>query len=307
MDLILGDPVYRLHPVRIIGKCIDFLYKLLKDIHISKRFLGIIIVVSVLFISHLHYILIRHMLGPFNIIFDIFLCYSFIALRDLSDHIRPIVNSLDKGDIKKAREHLSKVVGRDTKKLDKNGIIMASVETVAEGFVDGFLSPVFWFFTGAFFGLPIAFMLSYRVINTLDSMLGYKSPDLIDIGFASAKIDDLMNFIPARISLLILFIGAGLLKFNAREALHIALRDRLKHSSPNSAHPEAFVAGAIGIRLGGPVYYPHGLVKRPWIGNNEKEPEISDIIKAVKLIKVSALISILLFSFIFFLTYKISL
>ncbi len=300
MDIILGDPAYRLHPVRLIGKLIDFFYKLLKDIKISKRFLGTIIVISVLAISQLCYIIMCYGLGLFGILLDIFLCYSFIAFRDLFDHIQPVVDSLNKGDIEKARLYLSRTVGRDTKRLDRDGIIRASIETVAEGFVDGFLSPIFWFFIGAFMGLPLVFMLSYKVINTLDSMLGYKSPELMDIGFASARLDDFMNLVPARISLIMLFVGAVLLRLNARKALYIALRDRLKHSSPNSAHPEAFVAGALRIRLGGPTYYPYGLVEKPWIGDDERCPAPSDITEAMRLIKVSAFISILLFSLVFY-------
>lgn len=298
MDLILGDPVYKLHPVRIIGGLIDFIHKSLKDIQVSKRFLGVIIVILSLSISFLCYVLIRQVFGPFSIFFDIFLCYSLIALRDLFDHVKPVIDALAREDLEEARMYLSRVVGRSTEKLDKNGIVRACVETLAEGFVDGFVSPVFWFLVGALFGWPVALMLSYKVINTLDSMLGYKSHDLIEIGFASAKLDDIMNFIPARISLIILFIGALFSRFDAKKAFHIALRDRLKHSSPNSAHSEAFIAGAIGIRLGGLTHYFYGLEERAWIGDNKKEPELSDIARSIKLIKVSALTGMLLITLI---------
>ena len=294
MDLIIGDPVYKLHPVRLIGKLIDYLYKLLKDITINKRFLGTILAMSVLLNSLLFYMLISYILGPFRLLFDIFLCYSLMAFKDLFDHIQPVIIALDKGDMEGAKKYLSRVVARDTKRLDRDGIIRASLETLAEGFVDGFLSPTFWFFVGALFGLPIVFMLLCKIINTLDSMLGYKSPEFMDIGFASAKLDDAINFFPARISLFILTVGAILSGFNVKRALYIAIKDRLNHSSPNSAHPEAFVAGALGIRLGGPTHYLYGVVEKPWIGDNEKDPDSSDVIKGMRLIKVSGLISVLL-------------
>ena len=150
------------------------------------------------------------------------------------------------------------VVGRDVRFLDEKGVCRASVETLAENFVDGFLSPLFWCLMGAvlanLLGLsPIktamSFMLAFKVASTLDSMVGYKNPDYIDFGVAGARLDDIMNFIPARFSLIILFVGAGISGFHPVNGLKAAMGDRLKHESPNSAHAESFVAGALDIRL----------------------------------------------------------
>ncbi len=301
LDIILGDPEYKLHPVRLIGKIISFFYKSLKTAHINKRFLGIIIVIVVLLCTILFYILTIYILGNYRIIFDIFLCYSFLALKDLYDHIKPIIKSIDKNDIEDARYYLGKVVGRDTNNLDRDAIIRACIETIAEGFVDGFLSPIFWFFIGAFFRYPVLFMLFYKVINTLDSMLGYKSPELKDLGFASARLDDIFNFIPARLSIGIFYLGACICGLNAKRGLYIAMRDRLKHESPNSAHPEAFIAGVTGIRLGGPMKYFYGFVNKPFIGDNKKKPEVFDIKLSLRLIWVSALIWICTISLLLFL------
>ncbi len=293
LDLILGDPVYRLHPVRLIGNLIDKLYRLLRDAPLNKRISGILILSSVILICTSIYFLICLILGKFKFLFDMYLTYSFIALKDLFDHIHPILDALKKEDMNEARRLLSYVVGRDTEKLNKEGIIRACVETIAEGFVDGFLSPIFWFFVGALFGYPVPFMMGYKIINTLDSMLGYKSEELREIGWVSARCDDILNFIPARMSFIFLFLGAILCRKDAINALRIALRDRLKHSSPNSAHPEAFFAGALGIRLGGPTYYFYGLVDKPWIGDSKNTPNLSHIADSIKLARTSSFITIL--------------
>ena len=292
LDLILGDPVYRLHPVRLIGNLINKTYCLLKDAPLNKRICGILILFSNLLICTSAYFLICSLLGRFSLFFDVFLTYSFIALKDMFDHVNPIMDALKKEDINGARRLLSYVVGRDTERLNKEGIIRACVETIAEGFLDGFFSPIFWFFIGALFGYPVPFMMGYKIINTHDSMLGYKSEELKEIGWASARCDDIVNFIPARISLIFLFLGAILCRKDAINAFRIALRDRLKHSSPNSGHPEAFFAGALGIRLGGPTYYFYGLVDKPWIGDGIDTPCLSHIVDSIRLVKATSFVTI---------------
>ena len=288
LDLFFGDPEYRFHPVRLIGRLIELSYKWANKLPLNKKICGVFIVIVVLTISLSSYFSICIILNRLKLLLDIFLAYSFIALKDMIDHINPIVDALKKEKISQARIYLSKVVGRDTERLDKEGIIRASVETIAEGFVDGFLSPLFWFFVGIPTGFPVAFMLGYKAVNTLDSMLGYKSEQLKEIGWASAKLDDFANFVPARISIVFLLIGAFICRLDFKKGFYIALRDRLKHSSPNSGHPEAFFAGALGIRLGGPTYYFYGLVNKPWIGDEVKKTEVSDILKALQLVKAAS-------------------
>ncbi len=305
LDLIFGDPRYRFHPIRLIGRLIELNYRLALRIPIKKKILGLFILLGVLSFSEFVYFFCIYLLGNASLLLDIYLSYSFIAIKDMADHLFPIAKSLEEGKIDDARRFLSKIVGRITDSLDQEAIIRASVESAAESFVDGILSPVFWFSFGAIWGYPVAFMMAYKVINTLDSMLGYKSEQLKDIGWASAKADDLVNFVPARLSLIFLYIGAVICKLDAKNGLLIAYRDRLKHSSPNSGHPEAFVAGALGIRLGGPTKYPYGLVKKPWIGDENRRPHLLDIMRSIQLIETGAFI-LILFALFFLLLIIIS-
>ena len=192
------------------------------------------------------------------------------------------------------------IVGRDVRSLDKQGVSRAGVETLAENFVDGFLSPLFWFLSGGFLGglfaLPqvitaVGFMLGFKVVNTLDSMVGYRDERFFNMGWAGAKLDDLMNFLPARISLFILFLGASVSGLHPVDGLRVAVRDRLKHDSPNAAHPESFAAGALRVRLGGPATYGKGMRNKPWLGEEYPDPSPGHVRKAGLLIQCSAWIS----------------
>lgn len=166
--------------------------------------------------------------------FDLFICYSCLALKDLVVHIKPVIHALETGDLPEARKRIALVVGRNIQSLDDKGVSRAAVETLAENFVDGFLSPVFWYLLGGILacilGLSpvitaLSFMLAFKVGSTLDSMVGYKSPRFMDFGWASAKLDDVMNFIPARLSLIILFFGAWISGLHPLDGLRVALRD----------------------------------------------------------------------------------
>ena len=197
------------------------------------------------------------------------------------------------------------IVGRDVNYLDEKGIIRAAIETLAENFVDGFISPVFWYCAGSIIGasididpvfLGIVFLIIFKVASTLDSMVGHKTEELIEIGWAGARLDDLMNFIPARLSLIMLFFGRLFSGLNPLSGLRTSLADRLKHDSPNSAHSESFVAGAIRARLGGPLKYPEGLKEKPWLGAEFPDPELADIRGVIRLLLISALLIVALFS-----------
>ena len=198
------------------------------------------------------------------------------------------------------------IVGRNADLLSFKGIIKATIESIAESFVDGVLSPFFWFTLGAFVGiifdmdnllpLCVVFVLFQRIINTLDSMVGYKDKKYILFGRCSAKIDDFLNFVPARLSLFIIATAAFILDLDYRNSIKIAMRDRLKHPSPNSAHPETAVAGALRIRLGGPTYYLSGKIEKPFLGDDLEKINESKIIMAIKLIAASSFISLLLCS-----------
>jgi adenosylcobinamide-phosphate synthase len=172
---------------------------------------------------------------------------------------------------------------------------------LAENFVDGFFSPLFWFFAGALlatlFGaapqdMAIAAMLIFKGVSTLDSMVGYRSPKYLRFGWASARLDDVMNLVPARLSILALFLGACLTRLAPFDGLRTALRDRLKHDSPNAAHAESFVAGSLHIRLGGPTRYPDGLKDKPWLGDGSAKMTTQHIRQAAALITGSGWITL---------------
>ena len=301
LDLVIGDPTYPFHPVRIIGNMISFFTRGLSALCIHTTLGGILLVLLVQGTTLFAYLLLdfffHHLSPTLVLIFNVFMCYSLLALKDLVAHVRPVYSAITSQNTPRARELLSKVVGRDVYSLDRTGIIRAAIETLAENLVDGFISPVFWYVTGAFIscllGLSVmeggvCFMFFYKGANTLDSMVGYKTTHLQKFGWASARLDDFMNFFPARIAIPLLFVGGLLARSYPFSGLKVALRDRLKHDSPNAAHAEAFVAGALKIRLGGPTVYAAGTKQKPWLGAEFLNPETPHILKAICFVKWSA-------------------
>ncbi|MCD6297425.1 MAG: cobalamin biosynthesis protein CobD, partial [Deltaproteobacteria bacterium] len=297
VDLFIGDPRYRYHPIKIIGQSISFLEKVLRKVGCSGRSGGVLLVITVVAAFVTLYLAISFALHRIHfllgICFDFYACYSCLAIGDLINHVRPVIHALESGKLTEAKESIALIVGRDVRFLDEKGVCRAAVETLAENFVDGFLSPLFWCLMGAILanllGLSpvktaMSFMLAFKVASTLDSMIGYRNPEYIDFGLAGARLDDMMNFVPARFSLIILFIGAGFSGFHPVRGLKVAMRDRLKHDSPNAAHAESFVAGALDIRLAGPVKYPDALKNKPWLGNGNPDPGPVHIKKTVRLV-----------------------
>jgi adenosylcobinamide-phosphate synthase len=262
---------------------------------------GIFLICGVEVLTLLFYLIINYLLGfihpLLSWLFNLYVLYSCLALKDLFYHIHPVVSALRSDNLPEARDLIAMVVGRDVKSLNKKGIIKAAIETIAENIVDGFISPAFWFLIGGILGyvfeydpIPSAlcFMLSAKVASTLDSMVGYKSAEYIDFGKAGARYDDIMAFIPARISLIILFFGAWISGNRSGNGLKVALRDRLKHDSPNAAHAESFIAGALNIRLGGPTRYQEGLIEKPWLGEEYGDPDIDHIRETERIATASA-------------------
>jgi adenosylcobinamide-phosphate synthase len=306
LDLLLGDPRYRYHPVRLIGGVIEKLERILRSRGADGKGGGILLALGTAGITLLPFFGIDDLLWrihpALSFIFGLFIVYSCLAIGDLLRHIDPVASALEDGDPDRAAKALALTVGRDVRALDRWGIARAAIETLSENFVDGFLSPVFWYSAGAalftLWGLrPISggvgLMLLFKAASTMDSMVGYKNERYLRFGWAGARLDDLMNFLPARISLLFLWLGALAVRAGAREGLAIALRDRLKHESPNSAHPESFVAGALGLRLGGPTVYPEGEKEKPWLGRGDSEATPAHIRKAMKLVRAGAWIAAL--------------
>jgi adenosylcobinamide-phosphate synthase len=224
----------------------------------------------------------------------VYLATSCIALRDLIDHARPVATGLRAGDLPRARDAVQRIVGRDASRLDEAGVARAAVETVAENFVDGLLGPVFWYVMGALLlrnvspaAGALAALVGYRVNNTLDSMVGYRNEKYLLFGRAAARLDDVLNFIPARLSILMLALSAAICGHDAKSALRIALRDRNKHVSPNSGHPESCIAGALHVRLGGPTIYSHGTVQKPWLGDGDSEVTSAHIDSCCRIVFVA--------------------
>ncbi|MBN1847677.1 MAG: cobalamin biosynthesis protein CobD [Deltaproteobacteria bacterium] len=307
MDLIIGDPQYRYHPIRMIGNGIAKLERILRRFGLDSRGGGIILAFSTVSITFCIYLVITHLFDRIHPIlgwcFNLFVFYSLLALQDLFHHIRPVNTALGAGHLPEARSAVARIVGRDVEDLNEQGIIRAAIETISENFVDGFLSPLFWFLVGGLFAFYLRFdpvpaalslMLATKVASTLDSMVGYKIPDYLRFGWAGARLDDIMAFIPARLSVFILFLGAWVSGLRASTGFRVAFRDRLKHDSPNAAHAESFVAGALNVRLGGPTRYSGELKNKPWLGEEFPDPDAGHIRLTERLIRTSAWIFVLI-------------
>ena len=313
-DLVIGDPGYRYHPVRIIGNCINMLMRRLKTGHKNRQLAGVFLAAITLLFSGIIYsflYLIFNRIHPFaGFLLNVYFVYSLIALKDLFKHCAPVIDGLKNKDLENARKSIGMIVGRDVNYLDEAGIIRAAIETLAENFVDGFLAPVFWYAAGCLIGKifninpaysGVVLLILFKVASTLDSMVGYKTEEFREIGWAGARLDDLMNFIPARISLITLFFGATLSGLDPLRGLRISLRDRLRHESPNSAHSESFTAGAIRARLGGPTRYRDGLKEKPWLGAEFADPALRDIGRTIRLLLYSSWFTISIFASILYL------
>ena len=288
LDLILGDPHRIPHPVQIIGKLISFLEKKLINLP-NKKFYGGVLNIIVLVITFV----ICYFLQKIAII-EIYLMYTVFSTKCLADEGNKVHKILKANNLIKARRELSYLVSRDTENLEKKDIIRSTMETISENIVDGVIAPMFFMFLG---GLPLAMV--YKAINTMDSMLGYKNEKYKDFGYFSAKIDDAANFIPARITGGILIPAACFfLKYDFRNSFRIYLRDRKNHASPNSAHPESAVAGALGVQFGGKTTYFGEVHDKPVIGDRKKEFQIEDIKKNIRILYVTSFIGLGLFSLV---------
>ena len=298
LDLIFGDPQNIIHPVQIIGKIISLGEKILlkeKSGSRYKFFAGIILNIFVVSITYGLTCLIyksSKISGVFTLI-EIYLMYTVFSVNSLAREGNRVYNILKEGNIEKARKDLSYLVSRDTETMDEKMIIRSTMETISENTVDGIVAPMFYMFLG---GLPLA--MTYKAINTLDSMVGYKNEKYMDFGKFSAKIDDVANFIPARITGVLIVAASMILRYNYKNSLKIFIRDRKNHSSPNSAHAEAGVAGALGVQFGGRISYFGKEVDKPVIGDKIKDFELEDIKKNIKIMYVASFLSLVMFSVI---------
>ena len=217
---------------------------------------------------------------------EILLIAVLVAQRSLFEHVADVAEALDRGGLTAGRDAVRHIVGRDPMSLDAYGVARAAIESLAENFGDGVVAPMFWYLLLGFPGL-----LAYKMANTLDSMIGHKTPHYLSFGWAAARFDDLVNLLPARISGL-LIVAAALFAEKGRPgmALAIMLRDARKHRSPNAGWPEGAMAGALGLTLAGPRHYPEGAVIDPWVGDGTARAATSDIARALSLYKLACLL-----------------
>lgn len=295
MDLIIGDPHTKWHPValvgRLIGKLDSFFYvpKASKGIQFVFGCLVVLLVLVIVTdflllidygLSHVHNVYIEYIVKGF-------LVSMSICPRSLSEAALEIKRYLAHGHMGAAREKVGWIVGRDTKQLDEPEIVRATVETVAENTIDGIIGPLFFY---GLFGVYGAVL--YRVVNTLDSMMGYKNERYIYYGRCAARLDDVCAYLPARITAILLILSAFILRLDGLNALKMILRDARKHPSPNGGYAEAAVAGALHIRLGGYNSYFGKMTFRAYMGNPDEPLKVTMITKTVQLMYVTTILAV---------------
>ncbi|MGY5956367.1 adenosylcobinamide-phosphate synthase CbiB [Kosakonia sp. BK9b] len=297
LDRLLGDPQHWPHPVRWIGALITLSQRAVRRCCHSDTALRVgggvmwLVVVGASWGVAWGILSLAAAVHPwFGWCVEVWMIYTTLAARCLADMARNVERALRYGSLSDSRKQLSWIVGRDTSQLQPPQITRAVVETVAENTVDGVIAPLFFLLVG---GAPLA--MAYKAVNTLDSMVGYKHEKYRAIGMVSARLDDAANILPARLSWVLLSIAALLCGNHAREALRIGFRDRRNHSSPNCAWPEGTVAGALGVRLGGPNNYFGERVEKPWIGDERRAIDADDIPRTIRLMWVASTLALALF------------
>lgn len=266
IDLIIGDPYKFPHPVKLMGRVISLEEKIIRKISGTKKQLklaGFFIVIINLSLGFFLSRLILNKVEGHKVLYNIintYLIYTCIAARGLADEAIKVYKALNQG-IEEGRLRLSHIVGRDTKHLNQDEIIRATVETVAENTSDGVIGPLLYIML---LGAPGG--IAYKFINTMDSMLGYMNDKYMDLGFFPAKTDDFFNLVPSRLTAILMNMSS-IGRFNVKQGFRIMNRDSRNHKSPNSGYPESAVAGLLGIQLGGDSYYQGQLVKKPTMGD----------------------------------------
>lgn len=297
LDLRFGDPAFLAHPIRFIGALISNGEALLKKIPMTSprgQFAaGTLLATCVVAISFLVPYALLTIAGyihpAFRFVLEAFFCYQIFAMKSLKMASMDVYAPLVQGDIGLAREKLSYIVGRDTQNLSEEQIVKATVETVAENTADGVIAPMIFMMLG---GAPLGFL--YKAINTLDSMIGYNNEQYQYFGKFAARLDDVANYIPARLSAFFMIVGALFCKYDVKKAIGIFLRDRYNHKSPNSAQTESVCAGALGIQLGGTNSYFGKVVVKQTIGDATRAPISGDIVSAIKLMLATSMIGLVI-------------
>lgn len=293
LDMIVGDPYWLPHPIRAVGRLISLLEKLARsggDLALNGVLLGVSVVL-ITTSAAFAVLLIGYRLNLWlGFVIESVMCCYLIAARCLTVESGKVRRALESGDVEAARKAVSMIVGRDTSVLDEKGIARAAVETVAENTSDGVTAPIMYI---GLFGAAGGFF--YKAVNTMDSIIGYKNERYRELGRFAAKFDDVMNFIPSRLTALIMIAAAFILGLDGRGAFRIWRRDRLKHASPNSAQTEAAAAGALGLRLAGDAYYFGELHHKEYIGDHVREIEPHDIACVNRLMYLTSAFTALIF------------
>jgi len=297
LDVIFGDPAGIPHIIIGLGKLIAALEKLLRAVFPKTKggelCAGVLLAAltpAVAFGAGWGVLYLCGLVGPWlRFAAEVFLGWQCLAQKSLADSCRLVYDALESGDIVRSREMVGRVVGRDTAELDAGGDTRAAVETVAENASDGEIAPMIYLAVG---GAPLAML--YKAINTMDSMVGYKNDRYIYFGRAAAKLDDLANLIPARVSGLLFVVSASICGFDGKNAWRIFKRDRYNHLSPNSAQTESPVAGALHIQLGGSHNYFGKLVIKPTQGDDDRPVEPQDIIRTIRMMNCASVLALIL-------------
>ena len=295
MDFIFGDPSWLYHPVRIIGKGIELGERILRKLFREKHLVLAgavlwVIIAGVSFLIPLGLLFLAQKIHPgVRFALETFWCFQILAARSLCRESGKVYDRLQEDDLPGARRAVSMIVGRDTESLTGEGVTKAAVETVAENTSDGVTAPLIYMMIG---GAPLGFL--YKAVNTMDSMLGYKNDRYLYFGRIPAGMDDIFNYIPARITALAMIAAAYLTGLDGRNAWRIYRRDRKKHASPNAAQTESVCAGALRVQLAGDAVYFGKLYKKELIGDRLRPIEPRDIKRAQRLMYVTALLLLLL-------------
>jgi len=295
LDLALGDPRWLPHPVVAMGRMTAWLERTVRRPRHPpsvQKAAGALLVTAVVGLSGLFglaAITAATAVHPLAALAaEVLLIYTTLASRSLADHLMPVHAALLRRDLPAARQAVSLVVGRDTASLDESEVCRAAVETAAESACDGIVAPLFYAFLG---GAPLA--LAYRAVNTLDSMLGYRDERYRHFGWAAARLDDLANLLPARLTAILLAVAGALLGYDGRRALRTVKRDARRHPSPNSGYPEAAMAGLLGVRLGGLNYYRGMPSFRPYLGESAHPLEPGHLPAALAIVRLAAWLALI--------------
>ncbi len=296
IDAVIGDPhaLYRVipHPVMVLGNLISWLdarWNRPERSNAARKRLGVCLLLVMITISYgAGFAIVQARLAiPYGWILEVVMVYLLIAQNDLYKHVNAIANGLRDHGIEGGRQAVAMIVARDPSRLDEGGVSRAAIESCAENYSDGIVSPLFWY---VMLGLPG--LLAFKAVSTLDSMIGYLNDKYRDFGWASAKFDDVLNYVPARLSGWIFVAAAAVVPgADAKRARRIMLRDCRIHHSPNAGWPETAMAGALGVRLLGPRQYDGYKVDDPWIGEGPFDLTFRDIKRALKIYLVACCIS----------------